>query len=355
MATQSTNTAALDDFFATPVPGVGTVTSYTHQGAIVRTNVVADNYSKLSTYRNVSSYSMQGIVDTCPRRYALKKLRAAAGQDERKSSTTFAFGHAVGDGVACYDQTRDMNRAIWTAFLSWDIDLLEEEINKRTGKPTGKSFHEAVWALFKYEQFVNESPALQEYEVVELEAVVAIDFEDGHYYTGHVDELLRSRTTGNYAVKENKTTGMATVDAASYSNSDQALSYAVVIDAIGASDYAVIYTIYSSSQREWLLHEFVKTAAHKLEWVQDQLIRNSTTDQWTAINFFPRRGSGCYSYFRRCEEYETCTISQKLRFGMTFSDLPAISNFEELKQLINPTYAIKLSDIINTHTTKEAS
>lgn len=333
----------IDDFFAQP----------TGEAAYaVPVNVVANNYRALAAFQNVSSYSLQGVMDTCPRRYQLKKLNAAAGNDKRVSSTTFAFGHAVGDGVATFDKTHDMGKAIWAAFLSWDVDLLEQEVNKKTGKSTGKSFHEAVWALMLYEQFHAENQSLSELEVVQLEAVVAVDFEDGHYYTGHVDELLRNPYTGHYVVKENKTTGMATVDPAQYSNSDQALSYAIVVDSFGASDYAVIYTIYSSSQREWQMHEFVKTGAHKMEWVQDQLFRNANTDNYIGTNMFPRRGSGCYSFFRRCEEYETCTVSAKLRFGQQFSDLPRIKDFNQLKELIKPDFALTLTDILNTQKQK---
>jgi len=335
----------MNDFLSSPVPGA--TGSYTQT-----LNVVAQNYRTLAAFQNVSSYSLQQTVDTCPRRYALKKLRADSGQDERVSSTTFAFGHAVGDGVATYDKTRDIAQAIWSAFLAWDVDLLEEEVNKRTGKSTGKSFHEAVWALMLYETFHQEHQELSELDIVYTEAVVAIDFQDGHYYTGHVDELLRNRHTGSLVVKENKTTGMANVDPAQYSNSDQALSYAVVVDSFGASDYAVIYTIYSSSQREWQMHEFVKTGAHKMEWVQDQLFRNANMDNYITGNFFPRRGSGCYSFFRRCEEYETCTVSARLRFGKHFSDLPRIENFEQLKALIKPDFALTLDDIIETQRTK---
>lgn len=336
---------SMDDFLSSP-------TGTTGSAFTAPVNVVAQNYKALSAFQNVSSYSLQSTIDTCPRRYMLKKLRASTDQDPRVSSTTFAFGHAVGDGVATYDETRDVGRAIWSAFLGWDVDLLEQEVNKKTGKSTGKSFHEAVWALMLYETFHAENQELSELEVVQLEAVVAVDFQDGHYYTGHVDELLRNPYTGSYVVKENKTTGMANVDPAQYSNSDQALSYAVVVDSFGASDYAVIYTIYSSSQREWQMHQFVKTGALKMEWVQDQLFRNAQTDNYIGSNFFPRRGSGCYSFFRRCEEYETCTVSAKLRFGKQFSDLPRIDSFEQLKELIKPNFALTLDDIINTQRNK---
>ena len=91
------------------------------------TKVLKDNYSQLVAHGNLSSYSMQGVLHACPRKYQIKKLQAATGTSERIQSVTFSFGHSVGAGVAEYDATLDLDAAIWAAFLAWDIDLLEIE------------------------------------------------------------------------------------------------------------------------------------------------------------------------------------------------------------------------------------
>lgn len=314
-------------------------------GHLAALKVGKDNYQRLVSHQNLSSYSMQQAFHECPRKYQLKKMQASIGAQDRISSPTFAFGHAVGAGVAVYDATEDMEQAIWAAFLAWDIDLFSEE-TKGTRK-TGKSFHEAVWALYGWRQFRLEETDLCDYETVNIEATIAVDFEDGHYYVGHIDELLRHKVYGTYRVKENKTTGLTNVDAAMYSNSDQALSYAIVVDMLDGTEFEVLYTVYSSATQSWQQFSFVKGASKKAEWIQDQLLRNQQQDAYAEINFFPKRGSSCMNYMRRCEFYETCDLSPERVFGKRFDELPEIEGKEHLEQFEPIDYFTTLTDIVN--------
>ena len=314
-------------------------------GASAAAGVLKSNYDQLVACGNVSSYSVDTIYHACPRKYSIKKMQADAGTHERVSSPTFAFGHAVGAAVATYDETQDMGKSILAAFLAWDIDLLEEEI-KGTRK-TGKSFHEAIWALYTYVTFREEETDLADYEVVKNEATIVVDFEDGHYYVGHIDSLLRNKYTGRFKVKENKTTGFGNIDPALYSNSEQALSYAVVIDMLGGQDYEFLYTIYSSTQQKWVQFPFVKSAHKKAEWIQDQLLMHQQRDDYAAANFFPKRGGSCFAYMRRCEHYESCDISLRSSFGKEFSQLRKITSVDELEQIEHIDYFTTLTDIVN--------
>jgi hypothetical protein len=319
--------------------------SVNETGHGVALKVGKSNYDLLISHRNLTTYSTQDTLHACPRKFALQKLRAHAGISERISNTTFAFGHAVGAGVAIYDATQDRRQAIWAAFLAWDVDLLAEELNK-SGKRTGKSFFEACWALFAYETFYLEA-GLDQYESIKIEATVAIDFEDGHFYSGHIDEVLRHKVTGRYKVKENKTTGSYSIDPANYSNSDQALSYAVVIDMLGGSDYDVLYTIYSSSEQEWKSFEFVKQGYKKAEWIQDQLLTHQQLEAYTELNFFPKRGRSCMAFNRRCDFYETCDTSFQHSMGVaSFSELPLITSIDYLRNIETIDFSTTLSEIV---------
>ena len=313
----------------------------------------SETYQELQSYGNLSSYSMDSIFNACPRKFAIKKMQGAAKTNNRMNSPTFAFGHAVGAGVATYDKTLDLRSAIWDAFLAWDIPLDEMETNK-AGKPTGKSFHEAVWALYNYQTFYEAETNLADYETVNIEATLAVDFEDGHYYVGHIDELLVNKHTGEYLVKENKTTGMVSVDPCMYSNSDQALSYAVVVDMLGASSYEVLYTIYSSSRQEWVQFSFVKSANSKAEFLQDQLLLHQQRDDYSALDFFPKRGASCFSYMRRCELYGVCDLSLKTVYGQEFSELPKITSIDDLAAIEKIDYATNLSAIVARQQSKLA-
>ena len=313
-----------------------------HKAAV---KVAKDNYEQLVARRNLTTYSIQQALHECPRKFAIKKMQADAGTTVYRNSPTFAFGHAVGAGVAVYDKTLDLRQAIWAAFLAWDIDLLDEEL-KGTRK-TGKSFHEAIWALYEWRQFHAEETDLPDYEVTHIEATLAVDFEDGHFYSGHVDEILRNKYTGKYRVKENKTTAMVNIDPAMYSNSDQALSYAVMVDMLGGTEYEVMYTVYSAGQQKWQQFSFVKSASKKAEWIQDQLLLHKQIEDYEVINFFPKRGGSCMNFMRRCEFYENCDLSTERVYGKRFDELQTVESLADLHSIEHLDFSTTLTEIVN--------
>ncbi len=308
------------------------------------TKVLKSNYQELVSHGNLRSYSMMDTLHACPRKYQIKKLRAATGNDNRINSPTFAFGHAVGAGVAVYDETRNLRDALWAAFLAWDIDLMDEE--RKTPKSNGKSFWEACWALYAYEAFYHQDTGLADYDMVKIEGTICVDFEDGHYYVGHIDELLRNRVTGRLLVKENKTTGLVNVDPVQYQNSDQGLSYSIVVDMLGGTEYEVLYTVYSASSQSWMQFPFVKNSLQKAEWLQDQLLVSQQIDGYATINFFPKRGRSCFNYMRRCEEYETCGLNPDTVFQQQFADLPRIASRADIEQIEQIDFFTTLTEIV---------
>lgn len=306
-----------------------------------------DNYQQLVAIGNLTSYSMQQVLHTCPRKFQLMKLGADSNTEtEKEVNCDFAFGHAVGAGVAVYDQTRDMKQAIWAAFLAWNIDLFEEAPPKPKRPAPNKSFWHAVWALKVYETFFEEETDLADYEVVKLEATIGVDLENGYFYSGHIDEILQSKSTGRFKVKENKTTVYATVDPAMYANQDQALSYAIVVDSLGAAEYEVLYTVYSSTEQRWMQFEFVKGPLSKAEWLQGQAFVASDIEQYSEHNFFPKRGSGCISFGRRCEHFETCDFNSERVFGKRYDGLRRIESLSELDAIETLDFKMTWSEIV---------
>jgi hypothetical protein len=309
--------------------------------------VLKDNYRQLVAIGNLTSNSMQEKLHTCPRYFQIMKLQADnEGEYERESNCHFAFGHAVGAGVATFDQTKDLRKAIWAAFLAWNMDLFAEVIPKK-GRPNPlKSFTHAIWALYVYASFCEDELDMDEYEVVKTEATIGVDFENGYFYSGHIDELLRHRDTGRYKVKENKTVSESIVDPAKYANADQALSYAVVIDSLGAADYAVQYTVYSSTEQRWMVFEFVKSPLAKVEWLQDQAFIASTIEAYSEKDFFPKRGASCYLYGRQCEHFQNCDFDSQRVFGKTYKELPTIQSLEDLDAIEHVDFKATWSGLV---------
>jgi hypothetical protein len=199
---------------------------------------------------------------------------------------------------------------------------------------------------------VDEETNLRDYETVKIEANIAIDFEDGHWYSGHIDELLQHKETGSYLVKENKTTGLRAVHPALSSNSDQALSYAVVIDMLGGNEFEVLYTIYSSSIQEWIQHRFVKSSVKKASWLQDQLLMHQQLDSYVELDFFPMRGASCFDFMRPCEYYGKCELDPSGVFGVKFGELAKITDVDQLSTIETVDYFTTLSAIVDRQQSK---
>lgn len=332
---------------------------------VLSSNVAASNaagvlkaqYKELQVFGNLTSYSMQQTLHTCPRMFQIAKLEATLPTPDdyiESDNADFAFGHAVGAGVATFDETHDLDKAMWSCFLAWDIDLFARKERRPNRPEPNKTYHHAVWAIKRYAQFCAEELDLQDYEVVKNEATIAVDFENGHFYVGHIDTLLRSRQSGRYKVKENKTTGFSTVDPALYSNSDQALSYSLVVDAIGATEYDVLYTVYSTTAEQWMAFEFTKDVLAKVEWLQDQTFIHSAIDQYEEKDFFPKRGANCIQYGRRCKYYESCDFTSRTVYGKTFRDLRKLRNLSELEEIEHIDYAFTWSELVQRQKEKLA-
>lgn len=341
----------LDDLLNSPLNG--NPESDYEVGLVAAAGVSKGNYSALHSFRNVQSHSMDELFHACPREWQIKKLRAAIGERHYSSNPTFAFGHAVGAGVAVFDKTHSLDQAIFAAFLAWNIDLFAEQPLDRRGHDPKKSFAWVVWALEKYEVFYHDELMLHDWEVVDMEATLLVDLQDGdedssrpsHLHTGHCDELLQNRETGQFKVKENKTTAYSSIHPAMYSNSSQTLGYAVIVSLFGGTDYDVLYTVYSSSEERWVQLECPKSQLHKVEWVKDTLLTAEQMNVYSDEDYFPKRGSNCFRYNRECPEYGTCDLNLDRQFGMKFAELP-VATIADLNEIEPFKYVVTRDQLV---------
>lgn len=295
------------------------------------------NYRKLVAFRNVTSYSMQETLHACPRKFELQKLDAAFAPDPEggEGNITFCFGHAVGAGVATFDRIRNLGAALLATFLAWDFDLLATTPPAAQGKPKKlEEFHHAVHAIQLYALFVSEEGFLEDYEVKFVEANMAVDLENGYFYIGHADEVLQRKSNSKaIAIKENKTSGFGVVDPILYMHSNQALSYSAIVSTLEATEYDVIYTIYSKPDQRWIKFDFHKPPHKRIHWLKDQTQIADQIKMYQEDGFFPQRGSSCYDYSRPCPQAEICDMDAFRRFGHTFADLPVCNSFYDLEAI----------------------
>lgn len=257
------------------------------------------------------SYSSLLTLHSCPRKFELYKKRSShrAAEDE-KSTVTFSFGHVVGEAiqaVLCGKEELDIQIQM---FLSWHADLFaEDEKNK-------KSFWSALIAMKKF-LAIKRSGQFDDYELVYYKGKPAVElsfcivFPDGFRFRGYVDAVLRHRLTGEVVVLEVKTTGNTTLNDATYKNSAQAIGYSIILDVLvpALSSYKVIYYVYQTKSQEFTAIPFRKDALQRALWIRELLLDIDMVKLYEEAGVYPMRGESCFTFFRECEYYGTCTLS----------------------------------------------
>lgn len=254
------------------------------------------------------SYSYRTLLHGCPKRYQLTKI--ATVDREKVESVTFAYGHAVGAGIQAVLENKTWNQVILDMLKAWDFpDILAEETK------SCKSFFYAIFAVQKFESCVRDT-ILADYELAVFQGKPAVELSfriqlrNGYNYTGHVDVVLKHKTTGQYMVLELKTTGLKTVNYAQYKNSSQAIGYSIILDTIapGQSSYELLYLVYISSTQEYYPLPFIKNYSERAAWIKELLLDCDILDMYEAQEHYPTHGEFCFSFFRECEWLSNCKL-----------------------------------------------
>lgn len=270
------------------------------------------------------SYSGLQTLHECPRKFQLDKQQAEKPPQDNSTSVTFAYGHALGDGIQKYLVNRDsmpeeaaLNSALWKMFLAWDADLLAENDKQK------KSFFRAVAALLQFRELVKAGLLSEDYEVAVFEGKPAcelsfrIDLGNGFYFRGYVDLVLRHKVSGEYVILELKTSSANYVNHLAYKNSAQAIGYSVVLDTIapGISSYAVQYLVYMTKLDRFEVFEFPKTFRQRVQWLQDLMWDKKQVVDMVAFygndGIWQVRGESCMNFGRPCDYMDMCGMDTK--------------------------------------------
>lgn len=273
------------------------------------------------------SYSSRLDLHACNRKYQLNKLQAEKPEQDISTSVTFAFGHAMGEGIQQYLIARScpadhlatnghstpLEYAIWKAFLGWDCDLLAENDRQK------KSFMQAVAALIHFDNLVQDGFLADEYEVAMFngrpaaELSFRIDLGDGFSYRGYVDLVLRHKVSGQFVILELKTSSANYVNHESYKNSAQAIGYSVILDVIagGASSYSVQYLVWLTKLNRYEAFDFPKTFRQRVQWLQHLVWDKKQISDMVAFygneGVWQTMGESCTDFGRPCDYMDMCT------------------------------------------------
>jgi len=298
------------------------------------------------------SYSSLLTLHSCPRKYQLDRLQAPKGDDEQnKSNVTFAFGHVVGLGIQLAFENKSEDEILWQMFQMWDIDLLEDNPKQV------KSFWLAVIAVQKLIA-MREAGFLDDWQLAYIDGKPCCEFSflislpNGFRYRGFVDAVLQNTVTGEIMVLEVKTTGMSSVNAATYRNSAQAIGYSVILDHLfpDHSSYEVLYLVYKTKSKEYDTLPFTKSYLQRALWIRELLLDIDIIQLYEEADIYPMHGESCFNFFRECEYLYTCTLStDKLTETITAEQEQKILEAHETYQI-----QITLADLINSQLRKES-
>lgn len=295
------------------------------------------------------SYSSLLTLHSCPRRFQLDKLRQDV-DTEKENNTTFAFGHLVGEGIQLVFMGKSENEIIWTLFRHWDLDIFDE--NERAQE----SFWLGIYAIQKFigmrnAGFLSDWELVYHYGLPAVELGFRITFPDGFKYRGFVDAVIRNTVSGAVGVLEIKTTGLNDIDEAVYKNSAQAIGYSIVLDSIfpGLSSYEVLYLPYKKKAKEFELRPYTKSYLQRALWIQELLMDIESLKMYNDANIWPMRGESCYSFFRQCTYFGTCTLSTNYLVKPVSEKM--------LDKIASEEYSVELTlmDLLDTQLGKEVT
>jgi hypothetical protein len=268
--------------------------------------------------RNLS-YSASLKLHACPRKFQLDRLNSK-GEDEDLTgmrAVTFAFGHAVGDGIQALVKGTPLDEVLFDTFVKWPVDLFVTDTVKK------KDLYYAMAAIVAFEStYTAQSSDLSEYDLYyytdsegiehpALELAFVIELPDGFLYRGKADVVLAHKETRELLVLEVKTDGSREVNPAKYKNSAQALGYSVVLDAIAPnySSYTVMYVVYATIGMGFQYFDFLKTRYMRASWITQIVLDVEAIKMYEQVDSYPMYGESCFDWNRTCAYYNLCTLS----------------------------------------------
>lgn len=300
------------------------------------------------------SYSSLNTDHSCPKKFELDKMGPAQPEFE---NINFAYGHALGAGIQELFTSGNLKQAYYKAFLAWNMDILASGdpftqgsfFKQKNSFPwvieALKKFYGSYlvlknkWKLFHYFDEKTREPK----PAVELSA--RVEFPNGYVYRIFIDMVLQNIETEELLVLELKSDGGNYKQPEKYANSNQALSYSVILDRIqpGNASFVVWYAVYYKQLDDWEFYDFPKSRLQKANWIRTVLYDTNNIETCRTAHFFPKQGESCIDYGRPCRYYGICDLSERALYASE-QTLEERVDKEEKKEY---TYRFTLDEIID--------
>jgi hypothetical protein len=163
-----------------------------------------------------------------------------------------------------------------------------------------------------------------------------------YVFVGYLDVVLQHRVTKELACLELKTTGAWSVDEASYKNSAQTTGYALALDVLCRNlglppTIHVFYVVASSATSAFTTFVSSKSKLDRAELLTDLASQVQIIELYEQNygDSFPKRGSACMNFNRRCEYYGNCHLRLPLdsTIEVEYKDLQIQIDYQDLLTL----------------------
>ncbi len=271
------------------------------------------------------SYSSIELFNTCPRKFELYKIHPM--EFKRDTSPALSLGSAVGVGYARYleltaEGKKSLSQIADDVLLeTWRAYYPPLEDNLRSISKA----HVIVDALMETPWAANGQDDPCDWELASFngkpaaELSFCIQLTPNIVYTGYLDGVMYSPSTGAYRPLELKTSSLTNNLEVNFKNSSQGLAYALIIDTLSGGKQQVFDVHYRVAQLHRTkqdayrpsIHDFYfhKTLMDRLEWLIGLQLEVERIGRYLEVSMFPKRGGSCLSWGRPCPFYGVCNIT----------------------------------------------
>ena len=109
----------------------------------------------------------------------------------------------------------------------------------------------------------------------------------------------------------------------------------------------MLYIVYKSSISEFELLTFDKSFTKRADWIRDIIMDINLIGYYNSQGVQPSRGESCYSFFRQCQHFNLCQMSDKVLI-----DPVAIALEDSAKVKVDYQINITMLDLYTIYSTR---
>lgn len=280
------------------------------------------SYPRLSAFPEFDrldvSHSSRGSLSSCPRKLEFRKMYASSRREESQATGS---GKAMHEAIQSFLVHGDVDRGLWELVSRYPVQYQKSTMDANSLESCVGSYLSCIKSdvLSEWEIAYVVRPDGVKVPAVEVpfDLVMKVDFfNNGRmvdiHYIGYIDLIMYNKVEDQYAVWDIKTTTKEADYATQYTFDEQCLPYGLVLQTLLGLDYTRGYEVgywicklHAVDHYDKLL-TFTKDGDDVAQWLRGYLLDIHMLQTYHQLGFFPRHGSSCSSWNRRCQFFDLC-------------------------------------------------